>query len=347
MQVFNKNDYASFKALARMDQDHLHNTLNTMLSSMYPKDHIVATQNYTYAIGDIPICLVAHMDTVFTYPPKNIFYDREKNVVWSPEGLGADDRAGVFAILKILAYGYRPHVIFTTDEEIGCIGAEILARNVCPFTDCRFLIQLDRAHKKDCVFYYCENYEFQNFIEKYGFDLEIGSFSDISELCPRWGIAGVNLSIGYVNEHSPLEMLYVSHMFRTIKRVIKILQDTKNDLVPFFEYKSSKAINIMCHKCHKVLPEYMMIPTVASKDEFYYLCDDCAAAEDVDWCEDCGKAVLPGLIDYYGSCPICRENGVLNGNQGLSYDFGKSSSTDYLLQSSFFPGWDDDFEVDN
>ena len=43
----------------------------------------------------------------------------QKNVMISPDGLGADDRAGVFMIMNIVKAGFRPHVIFTTDEE-GC-----------------------------------------------------------------------------------------------------------------------------------------------------------------------------------------------------------------------------------
>jgi putative aminopeptidase FrvX len=81
-------------------------------------------------------------------------------VIWSPDALGADDRAGVFAIIKILQSGLRPHIIFTTDEETGGYGAKALTSNACPFQDVRYFIELDRQGALDCVFYNCDNKHF-------------------------------------------------------------------------------------------------------------------------------------------------------------------------------------------
>ena len=154
-----ENDYQLFRALAELTQEQLRNLLFAHLKRKYKK--IIATEEYIYAVGDIPIGLLAHMDTVFKAPPTEIYYDRRKNVMWSPTGLGADDRAGVFSILQLIKAGYRPHVIFTTDEEIGCVGAQELSFLPCPFEDLRYIIQLDRRNSNDCVFYDCANAEFE------------------------------------------------------------------------------------------------------------------------------------------------------------------------------------------
>ena len=53
------------------------------------------TKKYLYAEGSIPILLVSHLDTVHKNLPTTIYWDKEQNVYWSPQGLGADDRAGV------------------------------------------------------------------------------------------------------------------------------------------------------------------------------------------------------------------------------------------------------------
>ena len=97
--------------------------------------NIISTREYIVAEGSIPICLVAHLDTVNENPPEEIFYDQEQRVMWSPDLLGADDRAGVYAIIRILSDGYRPHIIFTTDEEKGALGAQKLIEDFseCPF----------------------------------------------------------------------------------------------------------------------------------------------------------------------------------------------------------------------
>lgn len=308
MQILKKSDFKTFKTLARMSQTNLHKALYKVLVSMYGENQVTTTNDYTFAIGDIPICLVAHMDTVFPQQPAEIFYDKDANVIWSPQGLGADDRAGVFCILKVLSSGLRPHVIFTTDEEKGCLGAATLAANPCPFPDCRFIVQLDRAHANDCVFYECDNKDFEHFIEEYGFETRWGTMSDISELCPHWGIAGVNLSVGYRDEHSYSEVLFVKHMLNTIEKVKNILQDYDEDATPFFKYQSLwSSYATTCYDCEEIYPHYALIPVIMTNDcDEVLMCGDCIVKNEIKWCKRCGSAVLPDLIDANGFCPYCE-----------------------------------------
>lgn len=221
-----------------MTQTGLKKTLTKFLNNNY--DMVYQDENCIIAEGDIPVALVAHMDTVFVKEPKEIYYDEIEKVMWSPQGLGADDRAGVYAILQIINKGYRPSIIFTTDEEIGCVGASNLVKifGDCPFKELKYIIQLDRRGKNDCVFYDCDNKDFIRYIEKFGFKESWGSFSDISMIAPAWGIAAVNLSIGYEDEHDPVERLFVKHMERTIKQVIKMLENI--DSAPSFAYIERK-----------------------------------------------------------------------------------------------------------
>lgn len=345
MQILNKSDFKTFKTLVHMDQTNLHSTLHKILVSMYGRQSVVSTQHYTYAIGEIPICLVAHMDTVFENPPSEVFYDRESNVIWSPQGLGADDRAGVFSIVKILSCGFRPHVIFTTDEEIGCVGASVLSYAPCPFPECKFIIELDRAHENDCVFYDCYNSKFEAFIEQYEFETCMGSFSDISALCPRWGIAGVNLSIGYRNEHSVSEVLFVKHMLKTIEKVKKILTDCSKD-TPTFIYQSIwHNGDCACSVCNKILPEYAMIPVVINDEgDVVNMCGDCLTNANVEWCVECGAAMLPGIANEDGLCPECSVN-----KQEDIWSYGLFGNQDTGRESNCFEPricsdtWDDDF----
>jgi hypothetical protein len=158
-----------------------------------------------------------------------------KNVLWSPQGLGADDRAGVFAIIQVLKANLRPHIIFTTDEEVGGVGAMMLAEKKCPFEDLRYMIELDRRGTNDCVFYQCDNEDFTKYVEQFGFIEAFGTFSDICELSPAWKVAGVNLSIGYQNEHSVSETLHVNAMLATIEKVKKMLQEPVDE-IPFFNF---------------------------------------------------------------------------------------------------------------
>jgi len=326
MKQLNREDYQLITTLFKSTQKNLLSVLPKFLKQEKYKK-VVATKQYIYAEGDIPIALVAHLDTVGKEPPYEIFYDREKGVMISPQLLGADDRAGIFSIIKIIKSGFKPHVIFTTDEEIGCIGAGELAKFPCPFKDIRYIIQLDRRNADDCVFYDCDNIKFEEYVEQFGFVTQWGSFTDICELCPAWGIAGVNLSIGYRDEHTKQEVLFIGQMFNTIKKVKKMLSE-KN--IPFFEYipcvystkldsysgniydyypgwddefndmdyyfygnKDSNLkysnIIISCGICGKKADYYDMLEVKMIKGGKKFLCPDCLNAN-VEWCRRCGEA---------------------------------------------------------
>lgn len=235
MERMSNVDYQLFTTMAKMTEKQLLKSVQKYVKKLYPSNKITVTKNYILCEGTIPIMLVAHMDTVFTKQPDEIFYDTKKHIMWSPQGLGADDRAGVFAILKILQKGYRPHICFTTEEERGGIGAAIMVSQIpqAPF-DIKYIVELDRQGLCDCVFYQCENEVFTEFIENYGFVSDWGTFSDISVICPAWKVAGVNLSIGYRDEHSIAEILNVKGMYNTIDKVCAMLKNC--DTAGYFEY---------------------------------------------------------------------------------------------------------------
>ena len=286
MRTFKGEDIKTFEQIACLKQDTLRKVVARFLKKHYP--NVIDTQDYVFCEGDIPIALVAHLDTVFTRIPQEIFYDSKQGVMWSPDGLGADDRAGVFAILKIIQSGLKPHIIFTTDEEYGGIGASKLAALSCPFKDLKYMIELDRKGSDDCVFYDCDNGEFVEYIEKFGFVESMGTFSDISILCPAWGVAGVNLSIGYRDEHTPIEILFVGQMLSTIEKVKKMLQEKD---IPQFKYIPNpygySALWNSCYAndnkvekctfCKKYFIEEELFPIIMQDGSTQFCCPDCIA----------------------------------------------------------------------
>lgn len=319
MWVLKEKDYKLLENILMTKQSSLKNVLATYLGKKYK--NVVQTPEYLYAEGTIPIALVAHMDTVFAEPPTEIFYDTRKNVMWSPQGLGADDRAGVFCILKIIEAGYRPHIIFTTDEEMGCIGASKLAEIPCPFKDLRYIIELDRRGFSDCVFYDCDNPEFTDYVENFGFVTEWGSFTDISEICPAWGVAGVNLSVGYRDEHSYTEVLFVGAMLLTISRVKNMLDEKE---IPNFKYipsishyynwnkKDLTPLYYQCSGCGKHFNEEDMFAVRMLDKSIAYFCSDCLdkEANHIEICEHCYHPFEyepreDGFVPYF--CPVCEE----------------------------------------
>jgi len=227
--------------LLEMETVDLAGYLAGKLTELYGDAVKYATEDYIFAEGNIPVMLVAHMDTVFSNPPKvQVLTD---GILTSNKGLGADDRAGIFAILKIIDDGYRPYILFTNDEEIGCIGARKFVDRLVDddvTINVNFLIELDRKGKKDAVFYDCDNRKFQRFIESYGFKTAYGSFTDICVIAPVVGAAAVNLSVGYYRQHTHGELLIVSELMETIRKVKTILDsNTKH-----YEYVSAYVDNV-------------------------------------------------------------------------------------------------------
>jgi len=211
----------------------------------------INNNNYIYAPGNIPIMLVAHIDTVFNKQPTKSQLVYNSNTISSKHktnGIGADDRAGIYSILQIIDYNSklsitntmhnsRSHILFTTDEEIGGLGAKVVARELNP--DIKYIIELDRKGNNDAVFYDCHNEEFIEYIESFGFNYAYGSFSDISVLCPAWNVAGVNLSIGYYKQHTSKEHLNITEMNGIIERVKFMVNNLPENKFTYFVYNSN------------------------------------------------------------------------------------------------------------
>lgn len=232
MRTFTDNEFTLFEKICAMTEPQLFRTLKKLLIDRYDKV-ITDDKNYLVAIGNIDIALVAHLDTVFDTPAYEVYYDIRKGVCWSPQGLGADDRAGVFACLNIIQRGLKPSIIFTTGEESGGVGAKELAKLECPIPNLKYMIELDRQGENDMCFYQCYCPDFISYVESFGFLEKKGSYSDITFLMEAWHICGVNLSCGYQDEHSYEERLFVDPMFATINKVYKMLKE-KN--IPTFKY---------------------------------------------------------------------------------------------------------------
>ena len=324
------------KKICTYSEKELLNNVSFVLSKYYKEKRIIKTDDYFIAKGNIPVAIMAHADTVFSVPPSEFFYDQEQKVLWSPDGLGADDRAGIAAILSIVSEGLRPHIIITTKEEKGGIGAQTLIHDhyTSPFRDLKYIIELDRRGKKDCVFYNCDNPKFTEYVEGFGFTKNYGTFTDISVICPVWGVAGVNLSVGYDDEHSKAEHLYIEALERTILKVIKMLKSANR--APHFKYIKgySNALGgydfsyytslsngvekyyenefmMPCESCG-IDVDYTDLVTVKDGLYEYDLCYKCfSELKDVVLCPQCNEWYLER--EGKNMCEECEEK-IKNGN---------------------------------
>lgn len=226
----------NINTIFKMSENKLLKYLSKLLClPQYQYDNVIKTKDYIYAEGNIPVMLIAHLDTVHHSLPKNIFHDQNQNVLWSPEGLGADDRAGVWAILQLITAEQKPYILFTTQEEVGGLGAYKVIDEIKTIPPINLIIELDRKGSNDAVFYDCDNLDFTDYVEKFGFIKSYGSFSDISIICPKWGIAGVNLSTGYYNAHTKEEYLNLNELNDVISRVKIMFDNLPSDPFEYIE----------------------------------------------------------------------------------------------------------------
>jgi hypothetical protein len=260
-------------------------------------------ETFCYGKGTIPILIVAHTDIVHEREPSMICYDATKRVAWSPQGLGADDRAGVYGIASLLALGYRPHVLFTDEEETGGRGAEDAAFCLdVPAVHC--MIQLDRMNAHDSVFYSCDSKSWRKWVNKHGFKTAQGSFTDISVLMPNWGIAGVNLSVGYYGQHTKAEYLRLEQLTRTLEKVEEMLRRPPKRAFPYVR-ELRKEFRFPAPS-HDMLGSYSR-----TEDRFDYLWERAellGREKVVDVvCDECANIVPSDALDVHGRCPDCTK----------------------------------------
>ena len=223
-----------FRKLCKMSQQNL----KTFLADAFKETHanVIVGDGYVYAQGTFPVLLVAHLDTVHKCLPNVILYDKKSNSLSSPQGIGGDDRCGVYMILEVIKK-YNCSVLFCEDEECGGIGATKFTKTkLAQQLEFNYIIEFDRQGCDDAVFYHCDNEEFEKFITKDYYKTAWGTFSDISILAPFFGCAAVNLSCGYYKPHTKNEYVVLSEMDESIKAACRILErTTENDKFEYLE----------------------------------------------------------------------------------------------------------------
>ena len=225
-----------FEQIFQLSQSSLKKALEAELTAI--GYHAENKKGFLYAEGNVPILLVAHLDTVHFEPPETICYSADGAEMMSPQGIGGDDRAGVYMILRLIQNTHC-HVLFCEDEETGGKGARLFTKSgIDPKAN--FIVELDRKGSNDAVFYQCRNTQFEQLIESFGFRMNYGSFSDISILAPHFDLAAVNLSTGYYNAHQLGEYVRLDEVEDLIGRVEKLLQ-SKTERFPYSPVRHTKS----------------------------------------------------------------------------------------------------------
>jgi hypothetical protein len=193
-------------------------------------------------------CVAAHLDQVQRNHSKDFEVIEGNDVVFgysaksrSQQGLGADDKNGIWIALECLREFSDLKVAFFVGEEIGCKGSG--ACDLTFFKDCRYVIQPDRMHGHDLITSMavgdvCS----RDFVKalgakEYGYREENGSITDVGELVERGiGISCLNLSCGYYDAHTDHEFTVLSELQNCLDFVCHIIDTLTEKSYPF-EYE--------------------------------------------------------------------------------------------------------------
>ena len=189
----------------------------------------------TKGVAETYPCIVAHLDQVQKTHSKD-FQVIDSGVIlmgYSPsrhrmEGLGADDKNGIWIALKCLSRHDSIKVAFFVEEEIGCQGS--MKADMEFFKDVRYVIQPDRRGTDDLITTIgwtdlCSK-EFVKAIrpKRFGYKEEEGMMTDVLTLKENGlGVSCVNLSCGYFNPHTDYEFTEKKALLNCLRFVNHII----------------------------------------------------------------------------------------------------------------------------
>lgn len=182
-------------------------------------------------------CIVAHLDQVQKIHSRDFRAIETRDIIfgYSPskrqwEGLGADDKNGIWIALQCLARYDVIKIAFFVGEEIGCVGSN--AANMTFFEDCRFVIQPDRRGYNDIITQISwEQICSEEFLhdaepEQFGYRPQAGMMTDVEALRGNGlAISCINLSCGYYEPHTDNEFTVKEDLMNCLYLVRHIIEN--------------------------------------------------------------------------------------------------------------------------
>ena len=205
----------------------------------FRSDH-VGNLYMTRGISETYPCIVAHLDQVQREHSKDFKAIETEDIIfgYSPknrkrEGLGADDKNGIWIALKCLEKYECIKVAFFISEEIGCIGSRNADMNF--FEDTRFVIEPDRRGFENLITdisytSLCSNDFLRDIgFEEFGYKEESGMMTDVLELKERGlGVSCINLSCGYYEPHTHEEFTVKKDLLNCLRLVEHIIENCQS-----------------------------------------------------------------------------------------------------------------------
>jgi hypothetical protein len=275
---------------------------------------ITDKKNYVYYPSESNLMLVSHVDTV-RKDNKPLEVRHRRNIIAAKDSvLGADDRAGVWAMMEIaklcMESGLEiPHLLFTNYEESGGRGMRAFISDYDKeyFQHVHLVIALDRRGCNEYVTYNDLPTEVSRYMESFGFKKSVGTFNDIAYFTDKFRIPSVSISVGYYGAHTVYEQWHTDETWLTIARVLDIIRDPIEKLYKTARhnrngnqhhgrdyYRGSKErAGLNDVKINSEKDTFEIMESVVYDDHLCIICEDQLATEIVKDSHDGWAAVCP------------------------------------------------------
>ena len=189
----------------------------------------------TKGVSDTYPCICAHLDQVQDNHSKDFTVFLEKDIIFafspkskSQQGLGADDKNGIWICLRCLKECPRLKVFMAVGEEKGCIGSN--RADMSFFADSLYVLEPDCKGGKEIHINLrgipCASKDFEDALkaETNGYEITDGKTSDILALTlNNIGVSCANIPAGYYQPHKDDEYTIMSdleHALSYIKNIV-------------------------------------------------------------------------------------------------------------------------------
>ena len=263
---------------------------------------ITDNENFSLWIGSSPLLLQAHVDTI--HPPKDV---KMGKFIITGDGLGADDRAGVYACMQLKKKYPQISVLLTNHEETGGIGMENMIKHLDGkaediFSHINLAIAVDREGCGHFVTYNTLPKEVEIYANMFGWWKDWGTFSDIELFSDEYGIPSINVSCGFHEQHTKHEYLVRDELDLCIRRLEAMINNPINKRydIPIHEDKYAYYRQDYKYDDYKdPLEKYGTMPCPACKSW------DTAIWDNVGYCYNCDSDFM---IDEIHDMAYKKEN---------------------------------------
>ena len=183
--------------------------------------------------GSVP-ALVAHTDVVQQVKSKKDL-GRKKHILYNNQkdcGLGADDRAGCYVLLRTIMSNPNDFIFCFFDlEETGGFGSRSFGGEMIK-NYVSLWVGFDRCGDNNIATYSNDN---ENLLEAInnnlfdGYKQTMGSFTDVATLAENTQIACINFSVGFMKEHTNNETLNL----KTLSNIFSVIPMLKTMTTPY------------------------------------------------------------------------------------------------------------------